>query len=77
MFGKSKYFNWGLIIICGVLSVIGIFQFGYLISLAIYSVEFSFSSLTMLQVSLISIGIWAISEFVRTFKKLKIESMYN
>ena len=77
MFGKSKYFNWGLIIICAVLSVIGIFQLGHLVGLAIYSVEFSFSSITMLQVGLISAGIWAISEFVRSIKKLKTESMYN
>ena len=77
MFGKSKYLSWGLIIICAVLSVIGIFQLGYLIGLAIYSIEFSFSSVTMLQVSLISTGILAISEFVRSIKKLKTEPMYN
>jgi len=68
---KSNFSKWSLLVICLILSLAGVFQIGQLIGLAVYSNEFSINSIHIWQVGLISSGIWAISEFVRTTKKLK------
>jgi hypothetical protein len=65
---KSNFSKWFLLVICLILSLVGIFQTGQLIGLAVYSSEFSINSIQIWQVGLIGSGVWAISEFVRTSK---------
>jgi hypothetical protein len=60
-----------LLIICSIVSLVGIFQLDQLIGLAIYSNDFSVNLIETWQVGLIGAGIWGVSEFVRTIKKLK------
>jgi hypothetical protein len=65
---KANFSKWFLLVICLILSLVGIFQTGQLIGLAVYSSEFSINSIQIWQVGLIGSGVWAISEFVRTSK---------
>ncbi|MEZ9197685.1 hypothetical protein [Shewanella sp. 10N.286.54.B9] len=68
---QSNFSKWALLVFCSIVSLVGIFQFGQLIGLAIFSSDFSVNSIQVWQVGLIGSGIWGGSEFVRTIKKLK------
>ncbi len=74
---QSNFFKWFLLVICLLAILAGLFQLGKLVGLAIYSDSFSFNSIEIWQVGLISSGIWGVFEFFRTMKKLKISPKYN
>jgi hypothetical protein len=74
---QSSFSKWFLLAICLIVSLAGIFQIGKLIGLAIYSNDFGVNSIEIWQIGLISSGVWGISEFVRTIKKLKVSPKYN
>ncbi|ASP49765.1 hypothetical protein [Cognaticolwellia beringensis] len=74
---QSNFSKWFLLVICLIASLAGIFQIGKLIGLAIYSSDFGVNSIGIWQVGLISSGVWGVSEFVRTMRKLKISPKYN
>jgi len=74
---RVKYFYWFLLVVCAILAIAGVFQLGHLIGHLLYSTDYDFSSITITQVGFISLGTWAISEFVITCKKLSVASLYN
>ena len=74
---QSSFSKWFLLAIFLIVSLAGIFQIGKLIGLAIYSNDFGVNSIEIWQIGLISSGVWGISEFVRTIKKLKVSPKYN
>ncbi len=77
MDNRSTFFNLCLLSVYLIFAIAGIFQFGHLIGLAVYSQHFSFDSITLLQVGLISSGSWGVFEFIRTIKKLTTKAKYN
>jgi len=74
---QSTVFYWCLLSLCLIVSIAGIYQLGHLIGLALYSNSFSINSIGIWQIGLISSGVWGVSEFVRTIKKLKVSPKYN
>ncbi|WP_199611046.1 hypothetical protein [Flocculibacter collagenilyticus] len=74
---QLRFAKWPLLSISLILALAGIFQIGKLIGLAVYSSDFSLNSISIWQVGLISSGIWGISEFTRTIKKLKKSPQYS
>lgn len=73
MFYRSRLSKPFLLVIYITLATVGIFQAGYLIGLAAYSEDFSFSAINSLQISLLGLGSWAIFEWVRRLKKMTLE----
>ncbi len=71
---QSNNVNWLLLIISMFVASVGIFQLGYIIGAASFSNDFSFNQVGLLQIGLIGSGIWGVSEFVRSLKKLKAVS---
>lgn len=74
---QSNFLKWVLLAICLIAILAGVFQIGKLVGLALYSNDFSVTSIKIWQVGLISSGIWGVFEFVRTMKKLKVSPKYN
>jgi len=74
---QSNFLKWILLAICLMATLVGIFQIGKLVGLAVYSNDFSVNSIEIWQVGLISLGVWGAFEFVRTTKKLKVSAKYN
>ena len=60
-----------------ILTIAGVFQFGHLIGLAVYSPHFSFDSITLLQVGLISSGVWGLNTFIKIMKKLMLKEHHG
>lgn len=67
---QSNFSKWFLLFICLIAALAGIFQLGQLVAFAIYSNNFTVNSIEIWLVGLISSGVWAVFEFVRTIKKL-------
>jgi len=72
-----KLFNWLWLRIFSIATVAGIFQLGHLMGLAAYSNDFSFNSVSILQLGLICSGICGVSELVRAIYKMKVSYQYN
>lgn len=71
MKSNSNTIYWLLVITCIVAIIPGIFQLGYLTSLFLYSSEINLSSITFLQVGLMSLSFWGAFELSRTLKKIQ------
>jgi len=69
--------NWLLLIISLFVASVGIFQLGYIVGAASFSSDFSVNQIGLLQIGLVSSGVWGVSEFVRNIKKLNIASKSN
>ncbi|CAM4300004.1 hypothetical protein [Pseudoalteromonas byunsanensis] len=68
---KSIWF-WFSLVVCPFLIVLGVFTAGKLLGQYMYSQQFSFSSISILQVGLICAGVCAFSVFLNTLKEAKI-----
>ncbi|ACJ27851.1 hypothetical protein swp_1048 [Shewanella piezotolerans WP3] len=69
MFCRTRFSKYFLLVISVTFATVGIFQAGYLIGLAGYSEDFSFSSISLLQISLLLLGAWGVFELIRRVKR--------
>ncbi|GIU04936.1 hypothetical protein TUM4261_06070 [Shewanella sp. c952] len=73
MFYRSQFSKPFLLVIYITFATVGGGQAGYLIGLAAYSEDFSFSAINSLQISLLGLGCWGIFELVSRLKKMTLE----
>ncbi|MBO1897422.1 hypothetical protein HNW13_016930 [Shewanella sp. BF02_Schw] len=74
---QKNFFNWLWLSIFSIAIVAGIFQLGHLIGLVAYSNDFSFNSVSILQLGLICSGICGVFWLVRAINKMKISHQYS
>lgn len=64
----SRATYWALLVMCMVFVIVGVFQLGYIVGVAVNSTEFGFEQVGLLRLGLIASAIFGASMLIQTLK---------